>query len=201
MRNRIVFIFAVLALLFGAGRVRATELTITNTAGLVEETGRPVVLDDYRDYLRLVFFGYTHCPDICPLTLYYVGAALKSLGPAAERIRVLFITVDPKRDTAAALAKYTGAFHPSIVGLTGDLDAIASLTASFRTAFGYTLIENGKERPVDRSEYATMPADAAYVPYHSSQLYILDREGRLLDVIGYGSSAEDIAARLREHLE
>jgi protein SCO1/2 len=181
-------------------RCQADEINVNSEAVLIDEAGQQVTLDSYAEYLRLVFFGYTSCPDICPLTMYQVGAALKSLGPDAERIRVLFISIDPRRDTPAVLDRYTNAFHPLIIGLSAGYATLMAVTETFRTTFGYTIAEGDQERPVSRSEYESLPADAPYVPYHSSQIYMLDHAGRLLDIIGYGSSADEIAGRLRQYL-
>ena len=184
----------------GPAGSQADAIAITGSASLIDETGQPVTLSSYKQYLRLVFFGYTQCPDICPLTMYFVANALKMLGPDAEKVRVLFITIDPKRDTPEILANYTAAFHPAIIGLTGSYDTLMDITEEFRTTFGYTITADGKERTVGRHEYAILAADAPYVPYHSSQIYLLDRAGRIADVIGYGSDGNDIAARLRKAL-
>ena len=180
--------------------VQAETLTVAASVQLTDENGQPATLDEYRQYLRLVFFGYTRCPDICPLTMYFVGNALRSLGAEAARVRVLFITIDPNYDTPAVLAQYTDAFHPAIIGLTGSYDKLMTVTEEFSTTFGYTITEDGQERPVSGREYTTLSADAPYVPYHGSQIYLLDGRDRIVDVIGYGSDAADIAARIHQHL-
>jgi protein SCO1/2 len=196
--------FILSGLLFSAWpgdvRCQAGGIDVNSDAALIDETGQQVTLDSYADHLRLVFFGYTSCPDICPLTMYQVAAALKSLGPYAERIRVLFISIDPRRDTPAVLDRHTNAFHPLIIGLSAGYETLMAVTETFRTTFGYTIEEGDRERPVRRSEYENLPADTTYVPYHSSQIYMLDHAGRLLDIIGYGSGAEEIAGRLRQYL-
>jgi len=181
-------------------RAQAETLTIAASTQLTDENGQPARLDDYRQYLRLVFFGYTQCPDICPLTMYFIGNALRSLGVVAARVRVLFISIDPKRDTPAELAQFTDAFHPDIIGLTGNYDVLMALTEEFHTTFGYTITEDGRERSVSGREYATLSVDAPYVPYHGSQIYLLDGKDRIVDVIGYGSDAANIAASILEHL-
>lgn len=167
---------------------------------LINEEGRTVTLADYRGFFRLVFFGYTHCPDICPVTLFNIATALKLLKSPMERLKVLFISVDPNRDTPGVLAEYTGAFHPDIIGLTAGYDQLLAVTSGFRTTFGYTLQINGKTVPVGKVEYAGLPPEASYIPYHSSQLYLLDPSGELIDVIGYGSTPDLIADKIRAHL-
>src|SRR5699024_2301506 len=91
---------------------------------LTDDNGQTVHADKYGGKVRLVYFGYTHCPDICPITLGHLAAALRTLGPAAKNVRVLFVSVDPKRDTLSLLKTYTKAFGPQFVGLTGTQDQL-----------------------------------------------------------------------------
>lgn len=167
---------------------------------MLDESGQITTLEDYADYTRLVFFGFTSCLHICPMTLSKVGIALNSLGPLAEEVRVIFISVDPKRDTPEVLARYTDAFHSSIVGFTGTYDQVAAMTAGFRTTFSYSMKIDGKTRPLTREEYLEIEPTASYVPVHSSQIYLLGENGDVVDVIGYGSTAADMEATLRAHL-
>jgi len=168
---------------------------------LVNEFGNIVRSEMFSGELRLVFFGYTSCPDICPITLQNISMALNSMDSLAEQVTVLFISVDPKRDTPERLRLYTGAFHPSIVGLTGTYQQIANVTEDFRTTFGYSLAgDAGQERPLDEDEYEQLPATASYVPFHSSQVYVIGKNDELLDIIGYGSKPQQIEETLRTHL-
>ncbi len=184
-----------------AGIACADAVIDISSIELLDESGGPVTLNSYAGHYQLVFFGYTYCPDICPLTLYYVAAAMKSLGPLADKLKVVFISVDPKRDTPQILARYTDAFHPSIKGHTGTYDQIAAAAAGFRTTFGYNMVVDGKERPLSRQEYEALSPAASYVPYHSSQIYLLDNDGELVDIIGHGSRPDAIEATLRGHLD
>ncbi len=180
---------------------QADNIVDTSSIVLTDENNKQVTINNYDGYLRLVFFGYSHCPDVCPLTLFYIASALKSLENDVNKIKVLFITVDPKRDTPEVLLKYTDAFHQSIIGLSGSYDQIMTATSKFRTTFGYNLNEKGKEKTLNKAEYEEISATMNYVPYHSSQIYILDVEGELVDIIGYGSKPEFIAKKLKEYLE
>ena len=117
----------------------ATVPDMDLTFELVDETGRGVTHADYEGQLRLVFFGFTSCPDICPITLSNVAAALQSMGDLAEQITVLFVSIDPHRDSPERLEQYTQAFHPSVVGLTGSYEQLEKVTKGFRTTFGFTL--------------------------------------------------------------
>lgn len=174
---------------------------IDSSFELVDESGNDVLSEMYSGTLRLVFFGYTSCPDICPITLQNIGMALNSMGSLAEHVTVLFISVDPKRDTPERLLRYTDAFHPSIIGLTGSYRQIAAVTEGFRTTFGYNLTgEGGQERPLGEDEYARLATTASYTPYHSSQVYVIGKNNELLDIIGYGSMPQQIEATLRVHL-
>lgn len=171
-----------------------------STIELSDEDGRAVTLEDYAGYTRLVFFGFAHCAHICPMTLANTGRALDALGETASRVRILFVSIDPKRDTPAVLKAYTARFHDSIVGLTGSYDAIEALARGYRISFGYNYKIEGKTRPVSRSEYEALPDSAAYVPFHGTQTLILDEKGAVVDLIGYGSSADTIAGKIAIHL-
>jgi len=94
-----------------------------------------VTADDYRDKVCLLYFGYTHCPGICPTTLATLSAVVRSLGPEAGRVRVLFVSVDPWRDTPEVLDAYAKRFGPQVVGLTGGVPALASLARRYRVVF------------------------------------------------------------------
>jgi protein SCO1/2 len=179
--------------------VSSPELDITFE--LTDESGMVVTSDMYEGRLRLVFFGFASCPDICPITLQNIGMALNSLGALAEQVTVLFISVDPKRDTPEVLKDYTDAFHPSIIGLTGTYDQLLATTSGFRTTFGYNLTsDDGQERPISGEEYEALPPTASYFPYHSSQVYVIGANDELLDIIGYGSKPALIEEKLRSHI-
>ncbi|HEU4589486.1 MAG TPA: SCO family protein, partial [Steroidobacteraceae bacterium] len=118
-----------LALLAGcnqAPKFKGTDITGADygkSLRLNDPTGRPRSLEDFRGKAVVLFFGYTHCPDVCPTTLADLAGVMKSLGPQADRVQVLFVTVDPERDTPEALSKYVGAFDPRFIALRGDEDA------------------------------------------------------------------------------
>lgn len=107
---------------------------------LTAHTGKPATSADFRGKVLVVFFGYTHCPDICAPTLVKLGQAMRQLGDEAAKVQVLFITVDPKHDTAAQLARFVPAFHPSFVGLTGNEAAIATVAREHRVPFATSSI-------------------------------------------------------------
>lgn len=167
-----------------APKFRGTDITGADYGrelALVGHDGRPRTLADFRGKLVVLFFGFTHCPDVCPTTLAEAAQALKALGSDAARVQVLFVTVDPERDTPEVLAKYVPAFHPSFLGLTGDPAAIQKAAKEFKIFYDKRPGKNPGEYSVD----------------HSAQTYVLDAEGRLRLFIRHDRLAQDLAADLR----
>ena len=161
----------------------AVDVTGSPLAGdfhLVDADGKPRSLGDFRGKVVVVTFGYTHCPDVCPTTLADFAAARKKLGAEASRVQVLFVTVDPQRDTAELLKQYVPAFDPSFIGLRGELPAIDKVTRDFHVY-------------ASRREGST----GTYTVDHSAQSFVFDPAGKLRLVIGYGMEPEKIAADLR----
>jgi len=126
----------------------------------------------------VLFFGYTFCPDVCPLTLSEMVQVRRRLGARAARLRIVFITVDPERDSIERLRTYVGAFDPSVLGLTGDQDALARV----REAYGVV----AEKRIVPGTK-------AAYLIDHSAFVYVVDPEGRLRLMFPFGTSIDDMA--------
>ncbi len=111
-----------------AASFRSTDITgadFGKNFTLTDHNGQPRTLADFRGKVVVVFFGFTHCPDVCPTTLAELARAVKKLGPDGDRVQVLLVTVDPERDTPEILKQYVTAFDPRFLGLTGDADAIA----------------------------------------------------------------------------
>ena len=129
---------------------------------LIDDRGRPVSGARYRGQVAVLYFGYTHCPDVCPTTLAHLTVVLQNLGQLADRVRVLFVSVDPRRDTPAVLREYVHAFGPHIVGLTGTPDEIARVAKRYRVAYSYG-------RP---------DAQGNYTVNHSAALFVFDAQGR-----------------------
>jgi protein SCO1 len=145
--------------------------------GLATPEGQTVFQANYAGYVTMLYFGYTFCPDVCPLTMQNVASALGKTGDAASHIRFLFVTVDPQRDTIPVLQAYVSLFGPAFVGLRGDADQLALLTKRFRIAYSVT----------------PSPDPAKYEVTHSSAIYVFDRQGnaRLL-VPSMASQTPDI---------
>lgn len=157
---------------------------------LVDHTGRAVTDRDFRGSFLLVFFGYTHCPDVCPATLAEVSATLKALDEDARHVRPLFITVDPERDTPGVLASYVRAFHPAIVGLTGTPEQIRAVTKAYKAHYAKVpLKSDGKHGHPLR-----------YSVDHSAFVYLMGPDGAFLDVFRFGASPEKMAEKVRELL-
>lgn len=152
---------------------------------MTAHTGQPFHLADVRGQAVLVFFGYTYCPDICPTTLARVSAALRELGDDAERVTMVFVTVDPKRDTLEGLARYLGNFSPRILGVRGDEATIASTARSY-----------GVNYSVDAPEGAT-PDPKNYTISHSGYIFLIDPAGQLRAAFAGQVLPEEIAHDVR----
>ncbi len=151
---------------------------------LTDDKGHAVTEADYRGRWMLVFCGYSNCPDECPLTLQKMATALKDLGPLAEHVAPLFITVDPARDTAERLASYLGNFDPRIVGLTGSSDQIAAVANAYRVYYS-------------PEEHEKAGAD---VVGHSTLLYLMDPSGKFNAAFPQDVEAGTLAGALRTKL-
>lgn len=139
---------------------------------LTDHNGRVRTLADFRGKVVTIFFGYTHCPDVCPTVLAEMAQVMRELGPDAKNVQVLFVTVDPERDTPDVLRKYVPAFYPSFLGLYGDAKATARTAKEFKIVYQKHALPGG-----------------GYSMDHSAGTYIYDRKGRLRLYASNGSSA------------
>ncbi|HEY0227156.1 MAG TPA: SCO family protein [Mycobacterium sp.] len=144
--------------------------------------GKAVTDKDFRGHYMLVYFGYTFCPDVCPTTLNAVADALDKLGPKANAVQPLFITVDPKRDTPPVVKQYAAAFGPRIVGLTGSPEAVAKVAKEYRVYY---------------AEHRTGPGPDDYSMDHSSILYLMGPDGSFIAPIRADQSGDEMAAAIR----
>ena len=151
---------------------------------LVDFDGKPRTLADWRGKAVVLFFGYTQCPDVCPTTLATLAETMKALGADADRVQVLFATVDPERDTAELLKQYVPAFDPRFVGLRGDAQQTDAVAKEFRILF----------QKVPGATPETYTVD------HSAGLFLFDPQGRLRVYEGHGQAADVLAHDLRERL-
>lgn len=148
---------------------------------LKDHTGKQRSLADFKGKLVVMFFGYTHCPDVCPTTLSELVQTLNLLGSDADKVQVLFVTVDPVRDTQALLAQYVPAFNPSFIGLYGDEAATIKVAKDFRVFYQKQQRKNSQAYDVD----------------HTAGTYVFDQSGKLRLFMSYGMGADKIAQDLR----
>lgn len=168
-------------------KFRLTDVTGANFGkelALTDHHGKPRTLVDFRGKVVTVFFGFTHCPDVCPTTLAEMAQVAKELGSDADKLQVLFVTVDPERDTQEVLSRYVPSFNPSFLGLHGDAEQTARAAREFKIFF------------------QKQPSGSSYSVDHSAGTYVIDRQGRLRLFAQYGQGAaallHDIRVLLRE---
>lgn len=151
---------------------------------LTAHDGRTVTDEDFRGEFLLVYFGFTYCPDVCPTSLYTISQALDRLGPAAERVRPLFITIDPERDTPELMANYVALFHERMIGLTGSREDINAVAKAYRAYHAKVPGEDG----------------GPYLMDHSTFTYLMGPDGKFLTVFSHGIEIETLAEQLRRYL-
>jgi protein SCO1/2 len=167
----------------GSGPIAQQIAAIGGPFKLTDQNGREVTDAELKGKPFLVFFGFTHCPDVCPTTLFEVSEILRALGPDADRTGALFITVDPERDTPAAMKDYLSSFDPHLIGLTGDPAAVAAVAKAYRVYYKKVPLEQG-----------------GYTMDHTAIVYLMDKEGRFLSPFSLKRPAEAAAADLRRQL-
>jgi len=148
---------------------------------LTDASGKPRSLSDYRGKAVVLFFGYTQCPDVCPTTMAELQSVMKSLGPDADRVQVLFVTLDPARDTPALLSQYVPAFDPRFVGLSGDEAATVRTAKDFKVFY----------------QKVPGPTATSYTLDHTAGSYVFDPQGRIRLFLRQGQSAESVTHDLK----
>ena len=172
----------------GPPKFKSTDITGVDygrSLELTDHNGKPRRLEDFRGKAVVVFFGFTRCPDVCPTTLADAAQAMKQLGPDADRVQVLLVTVDPERDTQQVLADYVTAFDARFLGMVGDLEATRRAAKEFKVYF--------EKRPGKTPD--------GYSIDHSAQSYVIDPQGRLRLFVRHDRIAEDLAHDLRVLLD
>jgi protein SCO1/2 len=151
---------------------------------LLDHNGKPRTLADFRGKVVLMFFGYTQCPDVCPTTMAEMSAVMKELGPAADKVQVLFVTLDPERDTPALLAQYVPAFDKRFLGLYGNAGQTAAVAKEFKIF------------------YSKVPGSApgTYTLDHTAGTYVFDRQGKLRLFVRNGQDPRAIVHDIRQLL-
>ena len=150
---------------------------------LVDQNAKPITDVDMKGKPFLVFFGFTHCPDVCPTTLFEVSEIFRALGPEAKDLRALFVTVDPERDTPEVLKNYLSSFDPRIIGVTGDEAAVGAAEKAYRVY--------AKKVPTDGGGY-TMD--------HTAIVYLMNKDGRFVTPFNMKRTPQDAAADLKRYL-
>jgi protein SCO1/2 len=173
--------------IFASGRLSTGGVPGCSAIGgpfdLVDQNGQPITDRDLKGKPFLVFFGYTHCPDVCPTTLFDVSELMHALGKDADKTAALFVTVDPERDTAPVIKDYLSSFDPHLRGATGDLKAIEAAEKAYRVY--------AKKVPTGNGEYSMD---------HTALIYLMDKQGRFVAPFSLKRKPEESAAELRKYL-
>ena len=209
----------------GAGRDGAgatASRAIGGSFELTDTQGRTVTAQDLQGRYSLVFFGYTHCPDVCPMTLHNMSQALDVVGEEqpgkANRITPVFITVDPARDDVARMRDYVANFHPRLIGLTGDKAAIQQAAEAYHVSYKKVDPEevaaaqqnsagngSGGDGGMPMSDHAEMDHASmdhgAYLMQHQSYVFLMGPDGRHIDHVAHSAGAPRIAEMIRQHVE
>jgi protein SCO1 len=167
---------------------RNTDITGAEFArefALTDHNSQARTLADFKGKAVVVFFGFTQCPDVCPTTLAEMTEAVKQLGSDGNKLQVLFITIDPERDTPELLKKYVPAFHPSFLGLTGNAEAIAKVAKEFKVFY----------------QKSAGKTPGSYTMDHTSNSYVFDPQGRVRLVIKHGMGTEPLVQDLKQLLK
>lgn len=165
----------------------ATDITgadFAQTLNLTDHTGKPRSLADFKGKVVALFFGYTHCPDVCPTTMADLKQTMKLLGTQADELQILFVTLDPERDTREVLAQYVPSFDKRFIGLFGTQEQTAKATADFKI-FASRVENSGR---------------SGYTIDHSAGVYIYDKAGKIRLYVAYGEKPQVIAADIKKLL-
>ena len=170
-------------ILYATGQFNGGGGAIGGPYKLTGDDGKPITNATFEGKPYLVFFGYTHCPDVCPTTLFDLSQVMKALGKDADHTAGLFITVDPERDTPAVMKDYMSNFDPHLVGATGDLKTIENVEKEFRVY--------AKKVPTGNGDYSMD---------HSAVIYLMDKQGRFVAPFNVKRKPADSAVALRKYM-
>jgi len=150
---------------------------------LTDQSGQTVTEKNLEGHPTLIFFGFTHCPDVCPTSLFEISEVLRAMGKDADRVNAYFISVDPERDTASAMKDYLSSFDPHLKGLTGNPQQVAKVISDYRVY--------AKKVPLK---------DGDYTMDHTALIYLMDRDGKFVSPFNLNRKPEDAAADLKHYL-
>src|SRR5271155_643727 len=150
---------------------------------LTDQSGQPVTEKSLEGRPTLIFFGFTHCPDVCPTSLFEISEVLHAMGKDADRVNAYFVTVDPERDTTAAMKDYLSSFDPHLKGLTGDPEVIAKVLSEYRVYSRKVPLKDGD-----------------YTMDHTALIYLMDRDGKFVSPFNINRKPEDAASDLKPYL-
>jgi protein SCO1/2 len=169
--------------LMGGLRGVAAPAAIGGPFQLTDQTGQTVTEKNLIGRPTLVFFGFTHCPDVCPTELFEMSEVLRVMGSDADRVNAYFISVDPERDNAATMKDYLSSFDPRLKGLTGDPDAVAKAISGYRVYARKVPLKDGD-----------------YTMDHTALVYLMDRDGKFVAPFNLKQKPEEAAAELKRYL-
>ena len=161
------------------------QVAIGGPFELVDHNGRTVTEKDFAGRLLLVYFGFTHCPDICPTGLQTIAIAMDQLGAAADKVQPVLITVDPERDTPAVMKDYVQAFHERLIGLTGSPEQVAKVAREYRVYYQKVVLKD---------------SSLGYSVDHSGFIYLMDGQGKYLAHFRHDATPEQMAERIKSKL-
>ncbi|HYS88322.1 MAG TPA: SCO family protein, partial [Bradyrhizobium sp.] len=164
----------------GGLRTVAAPAAIGGPFQLTDQAGRIVTEKSLQGRPTLIFFGFTHCPDVCPTSLFEISEVLRAMGEDADRVNAYFISVDPERDTDAAMKDYLSSFDSHLKGLTGDPDAVAKVISGFRVYARKVPLKDGD-----------------YTMDHTALIYLMDRDGHFVSPFNLKRTPEEAAADLK----
>ncbi|MBU6458556.1 MAG: SCO family protein [Bradyrhizobium sp.] len=167
----------------GGLRHAATPAAIGGPFQLTDQSGQTVTEKNLLGRPTLIFFGFTHCPDVCPTSLFEMSEVLRAMGKDADRVNAYFISVDPERDTRAAMKDYLSSFDPHLKGLIGTPDEVAKVTADYRVYTRKVPLKNGD-----------------YTMDHTALIYLMDRNGKFVSPFNLNRKPEEAAADLKHYL-
>jgi protein SCO1/2 len=178
-------VIGLLLMLWGFGGLRsvATPAAIGGSFQLTDQNGQAVTEQNMQGQPTLIFFGFTHCPDVCPTSLFEMSEVLRAMGKDADRVNAYFISVDPERDTTEAMKDYLSSFDPHLKGLTGNPDQVAKVISAYRVYARKVPLKDGD-----------------YTMDHTALIYLMDRGGRFVSPFNLKRTPDQAAADLKNYL-